>query len=175
MEDGRCLISSRRRSVTGKQELWIVTYLRSRGKAFCSLREKPLNCFASCIVVLDETLSTDSERFLFPDAVEDAVRSFWGRAKSPSMVVIAECALLRVEPTLDLNALISYSYPTKATLCAIDPDLRFAANPPNVPDEYSRHPMESGQCDTKRPTFDFSWSIAGVDDPRRRCRREMRD
>lgn len=43
-------------------------------------------------MVLDETLSTDSERFLFAGAVEDAVRSVGGRAKSPSTVVIARVA-----------------------------------------------------------------------------------
>ncbi len=145
VENGRWLISSKERSVTGKQEMSIVTYLRSKGKAFCSLRENPVDCFGALTAVDDETSSTDSERFLFTGAIEAVDRSFWGRAKSAPTVVIAECALLRVEPTLDLDALISYSYPTNAKLYATDPNLRCADNPPTIPKITQGHPTKRGQ------------------------------
>jgi len=66
--------------------------LRSTGKAFCSLFEKAVDGFAGPAVAIDESSSTDSDRFLFPGAAKDAVKSFWGSVELPFGVVIADWA-----------------------------------------------------------------------------------
>jgi hypothetical protein len=64
------------------------TYLRNKDKASCNLREKPFNC------LLAESSSADSDRFLFPGAVEEMVELFCRRTESPLRVAIAGGAAL---------------------------------------------------------------------------------
>lgn len=151
--------------------MWIVTYLLSRGKAFCSLCENPLDCFAAFIVVGDGTSSTDSERFLFLGAdvdVVDVVRWFWGKAKSPSTVVIAECALLRVEPNARSGCFNQLFLPYEMQLCTrpkltLDVQTTHGMCPKTFKALDEMRPMR--YC-TKKPPIAFSWSLDGVDDPR---------